>query len=598
MNTDLKKVLVIDPVVDVEESYQATEVVYKSGVNKSIYKYTADSTSNQNLIWNNITPPSLTTVVKRDLRIAYSFLVLDSWTTAGGSPSVFNAVNNAGAPVVIGAGAQFQVVPRIAPIQSASSSIELRMNGSATSTSINDYACIYPHLMTPEDMARFSAEMPLQKDNSASYNSLLQINAQTNYISSRSPFAPYGINTLVPTRASYVWKQILGNTVAGNQTYAVYQIDLVEELFISPMTWANLKDKSAGLSNLNNLILNIRFADLNRMVSSQGVNQLAVSVENRITATLGGTGGTVTANAGTDFQTPTLLVEYITQDPVLSARQPQTLAYDYSLIQPFISNCGNWSSATAPVSNFTAQSLRLASIPSKLYLFARPSKTALNTPLLAQTTPDVFLRVTNLSINFNNRINLFATYTESDLYNMSVKNGLQDTFADWKYNTGSVCVIDVSRDIGLEPDEDVGQANKYSTLQISVSLSASPLAYAQVPAPPALQYDFYILVEQPGKCFITASECQYILTGPSSAEVLALTANLDEKIDHTDLEGKGVGGSVFGKVGKLFKSGINAFKGMNPQKVAQGVESAQNLMKSIGLGVAGGAMKAKHSRVY
>jgi len=167
MNTDLKKVLVIDPVVDVEESYEASEVVYKSGVNKSIYKYTADSNSNQNWIWNNITPPSLTTVVKRDLRIAYSFLVLDSWATAGGVPSVFNAVNNVGAPVTIGAAAQIQVVPRIAPIQSASSSIELRLNGSATSTSINDYVCIYPHIMTPEDMARFSSEMPLQKDNSA-----------------------------------------------------------------------------------------------------------------------------------------------------------------------------------------------------------------------------------------------------------------------------------------------------------------------------------------------------------------------------------------------------------------------------------------------
>lgn len=179
---------------------------------------------------------------------------------------------------------------------------------------------------------------------------------------------------------------------------------------------------------------------------------------------------------------------------------------------------------------------------------------------------------------------------------MSIKNGLQDTFADWKYNNGSVCVIDVSRDIGLEPDEDVGQANKYSTLQISATLSASPLAYAAQTQ--GLKYDFYILVEQPGKAFITASECQYILTGPSSAEVLQLTANLDEKIDHTDLEGKGVGGSVFGKVGKLFKSGLNAFKGVNPQKVASGVEAAQNLMKSVGLGVAGGAMKAKHSRVY
>lgn len=595
MNTDLKKVLVIDPVVDVEESYQASEVVYKSGVNKSIYKYTADSNSNQNWIWNNITPPSLTTVVKRDLRIAYSILVLNAWTTAGNQPAVFNAINSAGAPVFIGTNEQIQVVPRISPVQSAASAVELRLNGSATSTSINDYVCIYPHLMTPEDMARFSAEMPLQKDDSAVYNSLEQINGVTNYVNGRSPFAPYGTNTIIPTRASYVWKQVVAPTVSGSQTYAVYQLDVVEQLFISPMCWADLMDKSAGISNLNNLILNIRFADLNRMISAQlpATNTLQVSCEASLTATLNG--GSVTVNQ-LNYVAPTLLVEYITQDPVLAARQPQTLAYDYSLIQPFISNCGNFNNVTAANNAFTAQSLRLASIPSKLYLFARPSKSALNTAALAQSIPDTFLRINSVSINFNNRINLFATYTESDLYNMSVKNGLQDTFADWKYNTGSVCVIDVSRDIGLEPDEDVGQANKYSTLQVTVGLSASPLAYAAQTT--ALQYDFYILVEQPGKAFITASECQYILTGPSSAEVLQLTANLDQKIDHTELEGKGVGGSVFGKVGKLFKSGINAFKGIDPQKVASGVEAAQNLMKSVGLGVAGGAMKAKHSRVY
>jgi hypothetical protein len=587
MNTDLKKVLVIDPVVDVEESYEASEVVYKSGVNKSIYKYTADSASNQNWIWNNITPPSLTTVVKRDLRVEYTILVLNAWTTTGNQPIAFNSVNSAGASAVQGTNTFFGCCPRALPSQSACSAIELRLNGSSTSTSINDYASIYPHLLTTEDIAKYASEMPLQKDGLSIY---------TNAVDNRSPFAPYGSNPLVPSRASYVWT-FLGTGTSGTQSYNYYQLKITEQLMISPMVWADLMDKSAGLSNVNNLILNMRFADLNRMISvisiNQTTNSVFVSVENSLTATL--QGGSVTVNQ-TNYVAPTLLVEYITQDPVLSARQPQTLAYDYSLIQPFISNAGNWVNTTVDNTNFTAQSLRLASIPSKLYLFARPSKQALNTNALAQQTPDTFLRVKELKINFNNRINLFATFTESDLYNMSVKNGLQDTFTDWKFNTGSICIVDISKDIGLEPDEDVGQANKYSTLQISATLSASPIAYTGNTQ--SLQYDFYILVEQPGKCFITASECQYILTGPSSAEVLALTANLDEKIDHTDLEGKGVGGSVFGKVGKLFKSGINAFKGMNPQKVAQGVESAQNLMKSVGLGVAGGAMRAKHSRVY
>ncbi|MBS1738892.1 MAG: hypothetical protein JSS98_20260 [Bacteroidetes bacterium] len=599
MNTDLKKVLVIDPVVDVEESYQASEVVYKSGVNKSIYKYTADSYSNQNWIWNNITPPSLTTIVKRNLRVAYSMLVVNTWTTADNDELAFNAVDNiTGAPSIEGGNNFFGCIPRACPVQSAASAIELRLNGSATSTSINDYVCIYPHLMTEDDMNRFASEMPLQKDNLAIYAPDQGVGPRQAFNDNRNPFSPYGSNTTVPSRASFVWKALTTGT-SGTQSYNVYQLDLVEELFVSPMTWAKMMDTCAGLSNLNNLILNIRFADLNRMISSTlgGSNALYVSLEKSMYVPL--LAGNVLVNGSTEFQNPTLLVEYITQDPILAARQPATLVYDYSLLQPFISSCGTWSSASRLGNPFTAQSLRLASIPSKLYLFARISKSAINTPTLAQTAPDTFLRLRNIAVNFNNRINLFATYSESDLYNMSVRNGLQDTFADWKYNTGSVCIIDISRDIGLEADEDAGQANKYSTLQITATLDPSPLQYVGQATP--ISYDFYILVEQPGKAFITASECQYILTGPSSAEVLALTANLNDKVDITELAGKEVGGSVFGKVGKLFKSGLNVVKNVNPQSIAQGVETAQNMLKSVGLGVAGGAVtggKMKHSRVY
>ena len=594
MNTDLQPVLVLDPVVDVEESYKASEIVYKSGVNKSVYVYTADSYSDQNWIWNNITPPSLNTVVKRDLRITYSFLVANVWTTVGNQPTVFNATNSLGAPVVIGTNTFIGCVPRSAPVQSAASSIELRLNGSATSVSINDYACIYPHLMTDEEIGKIASEMPLQKDNSARYAPPNATGPQSGYTDNRSPFSPYGNNTSTASRASFTWTQVVAPTAAGAFSYAVYQLNLTEQLFISPMVWSSLMDKSAGLSNLNNLILNVRFADLNRMISANlgATNSLQITTQSSINVSVNNT----TVNVpGIGFKNPTLLVEYITQDPILAAKQPQTLVYDYSLIQPFISPQGSFVNTT-PVSTtpITAQSLRLASIPSKLYIFCRPSKSAL-TGALAQTYPDTFLRISSLSINFNNRVNLLGTYSESDLWSMSVKNGLQDSFNEWKYFTGSLCIIDIAKDFGLESDETDGQANKYSTLQITAQLLATPLAYAAQTQ--ALNYDFYILVEQPGKCFINASECQYILTGPSASEVLKLTSEMEPRVDHTEIEGKGVGGSVFGKVGKLLKSGVNMFKNVNPDNVAKGVEMAQGALKSLGLGVAGGAMK-KHSRVY
>lgn len=631
MNTDLKKVLVLDPVVDVEESYMASEAVYKSGINKSVFKYTADSANDQNIIFNNITPPSLTTVTKRDLRIKYSVMCGVVFATATGGPN-FNAVDNTGAPAgdlppnplvagVTNPTPSYGVIPRAAPLQASASAIELRLNGSATSVSINDYVCVYPHILDNNAIKSFGSEMPLQADNTPVYSDPLlyypasfagvapaaatnPIVATVNagYSDARSPFAPYGINTTVPTRGSFVWTQVTAPTaIAGTlNSYAVYQITLVEQLFISPMVWCDMMDKSAGLALINNIILNIRFQDVNRMVSAYlpAGSSLYVTCSNSLNIP-----GVVGAVAGIDYTTPTLLIEYITQDPILAAKLPQTVVFDYSLIQPFITAgvATAYAAGSAAIASVTMQSLRLASIPSKLMLYARPSKSFLSTAALSQTTPDNFLRITSLQLSFNNRINLFATYTENDLYEMSVRNGLKDTFNDWKYNSGSIIIIDVARDIMLDSDEASGQANKYSTLQVTASLSSSTLSYWNQTT--AVTYDFYILVEQPGKAFINASECQYILTGPSASEVLQLTSTLDEKIDHTELEGKGVGGSIFSSVGNLFKSGLQKFKNVNPEHVAKGLQMAQGALKSLGLGVAGGAvaggaMRGKHSRVY
>jgi hypothetical protein len=261
-------------------------------------------------------------------------------------------------------------------------------------------------------------------------------------------------------------------------------------------------------------------------------------------------------------------------------------------------------------SNVIFQSVRLPSIPKRIYVYAKPSKNIFGqNSMPVNSVPDFFLPITNMKVTFNNRINLLANDNAQTLYNKSVANGLKDSFYEWQYGCGSIMIIDVAKDLGLEADECVGQSNKYSTLQIEATFSNSNLTYqgvtGTVPAPNPnglvnmnLQssYDYYILIESPGKAFITPSDCQYVLTGPSSAEVLALTSTMDKVADHSELDGKQVGGGAFGGIGKLFKSGLNLVKNINPDQVASGVRAVQGAMDSMGLGVAGGAMK--HKRVY
>jgi hypothetical protein len=601
---ELEKVLVIDPVTNVEETYKTKEVVYKSNVNTSLYRYVADSQSTTNVIFNNITPPSLNTIINRCLKLKYQLAVSVTGVVGGAQPTIqanaicgpvgpFVGAGLASGVSVLGNNASAGIILADSPLQTSCTAIELRINGSSTSISPNDYIQLYGHMASKDDLNMFSTTYPHQKDNMSVYYP-----SGDDEFNFRSPFQQFNVNTDVQSRASSVWTLV--SQVAGVDLYTV---DVMEDLYLSPMVWGELGNKCAGLSNINNLTLNLRIANLNRAVR---VITLAFGTTN--TTNFGGNISAISVDFGTGIgRNAELELQYITPDPVLAAKMPSVLAYDYDYIQSFITS-GSLGLLTNAGTEVIFQSVRLPSIPKRIYIYAKPSKNLFvqGSPAL-NTVPDFFLPISNVKITFNNRINLLANDIAQTLYNKSVANGLKDSFYEWQYGCGSIMIIDVAKDLGLEADECVGQANKYSTLQVQATFSNTNLTFQgakgtlPVPNPTNLanmnllnSYDYYILVESTGKAFITPSDCQFVLTGPSSAEVLALTSNMDKVVDQSDLDGKQVGGGAFG-IGKLFKSGLNLIKNVDPEKVVDGLKGVQQTLGAMGLGVAGGAMK--HRRV-
>jgi hypothetical protein len=599
---ELEKVLVIDPVTNVEETYKTKEVVYKSNVNTSLYNYTADAQSETNVIFNNITPPSLNTIINRCLKLKYQLTVAVTGSGEAQPTLLANAICGAGPFVeenfetgisVLGNNSTAGIVLADSPLQTSCTAIELRINGSSTSISPNDYIQLYGHMASKDDLNMFSTTYPHQKDNMAVY--FPSANDELNF---RSPFQQFNANTDLQSRASTVWT--LSKQAGGVDTYTV---DVMEDLYLSPMVWGELGNKCAGLSNINNLTLNIRIANLNRAVR---IVTAAANANTNTSQYFAGVSDINVTFGGANARNAVLELQYITPDPVLAAKMPSVLAYDYDYLQSFISSGS--AIALTNSSKIIFQSIRLPSIPKRIYVYAKPSKNVFSSgqqPI--NTVPDYFLPITNVKVTFNNRINLLANDIPETLYNKSVANGLKDSFYEWQYGCGSIMIIDVAKDLGLEADESVGQANKYSTLQIEATFSNTNLTFQGVqgtvpnPNPNGLvdmtqqnSYDYYILVESTGKAFITPSDCQFVLTGPSSAEVLALTSNMDKVVDQSDLDGKQVGGGAFG-LGKLFKSGLNLIKNVDPEKVVDGLKGVQQTLGAMGLGVAGGAMK--HRRV-
>ena len=585
---NLEKVLVIDKKVDIEETYKPKEFVRKGGINKSMYVATADSYGDQLISWNNVVPPTPNTVVERSLRVRYTLTVISVYLN--GADNFYRMLALDGR-----AGGNFgqlmhqgvnNVVLRALPLQSASTTVEAKINGTPCSMSSNDVACLYPHLFLEDEQKRFSSEFPCQKDSIALY-SAVAVNSGEN----RSPFAMYEQNTEIPSRASYLATLVsrTADVPAAGSTTDVYSVDVTEQMVgVSPFNYGN-RMNDTGLSNLNNLTVSIKIADIQKCLS------VCAPPAN---------GQTVTCTV--QNSRPSLLIEYITPDPIIAAKMPSELIYDYEQVTPYptpILDQLTWQAGALQYSTVTANALRLSSIPSRIYIYAKPRKQWLGTganPVVNNQIPDTFLGITGLNIVYNNRIGLFSTFTAKDLYKMSVANGLQDSFQDFTYATGSVVIIDVQKDICLDSDEDTGQSNRYSTLQAFVTVNNAPLCYANNTLQVA--YDLYMTVVLPGKCLVTKSSCELLLAGVSASEVLALSANPELKV-HEDDANKHAQGSGFGRLGKLLHSGLSIAKTALHHIKPEHIEFAQKALKHIGIGgsVSAGSMvagKVRHRRAY
>ena len=511
MASPLEHVLVVQPLMDLQTIDNPKSTVYIGPSNKSLFEYSASSFSANggNLIFNNICAPSLSTVMDRNIRIAMKIQVVSTFAAATGGGQ-FNAVDAAGvlAPIVAGTAANANPTAtaclRACPLAAAISSCEIRLNGGATSVALNQFSPVYPFLQGDDDVKRYASEMPLQHDNSAVYTAL----------GVNSPFLPLNGNSNIPTRGSF-----LATRTAIGATSATYTIEYTEELFLSPFLTGHSM-QNVGLCNVNNLTINVRLSDLNRMLS-------AVSV------------------AGVSFVTtivkaPILLVMFNAQTSILAARTPSTIVLPYSQIQTYTSSIANMSGAPGDALvnlEVAGEALRLPCLPSKIYLFACQTRDGINIPVEQQC--DNFLRITKVQVNFNDKTNLLAGFDESSLYNMSAFNAGHSkagfmNFNQWKYGCGSIVVIDVEKDLSIgDNGAQSGAQNMFSTLQCRVTFSNSNLKYAGAPALQA--YTFYTTVISPGKAFVSPSQCDFSVMGPSPTETLSLLASGSNKVDEHEI---------------------------------------------------------------
>ena len=509
MSVALDNVLVVQKKMDLDVVDNPKNAVYIGPTNQSLFIYPASSASSQNIIFNNICAPSLSTVMGRTLRVAMSVSVNTTYVTLTGVGGQFNAINGtvgvAGASVAIvgnGVNGKATACLRASPLANIISSADVRLNGGSTSVALNQYSTIYPFLRSNEDIKRFGAEMPSQCDNGAVYENL----------SATNPFNSVNGNSSVPSRGSFL-ATLNSTAVNGLNTLNTYIIEWTEELLISPFLTGHWQD-DVGLCNVNNLTISLRLDDLVNMFS-------CITSGGIVSATINGI--------------PNLLVEFNSQNSILAARTPQTAVYEYHQIQTYIRSVGTLTGSLTvnDAGTTTGDSIRLPCLPSKIYLFIAPTTKLPH-------VPDHFVNITGVSINFNDKTGLLNSMNESSLYKMSAFNAgsmsgsAYPNFNQYRFGCGSLIIIDVEKNLSVAESSQPGSQNQYSTFQATMRYSTKNLCAV---GSGALDYTFYQVIVSPGKAFVSASQCEFAVLGPSPSEVLALTGS-DNKVAEQDLEGK------------------------------------------------------------
>ena len=191
-----------------------------------------------------------------------------------------------------------------------------------------------------------------------------------------------------------------------------------EPIVLSPFVFADEYEWDTGLFGINNiqLIMNLQASPSRVIRQSQRAGRTLTNIAyNNLVA-----GGNV-------FQQSVLNCQFLT--PSLDVPLPPKSVVPYMEFPRYITQYQNGEIAPGATGQIISQTITLPCIPDLLIVFCRPSTYGLNDadwyfPLASRNDG-----ISNpLSVNFDNFSGLLSSMTTEQLYNMSVKNGLD---MDW-----------------------------------------------------------------------------------------------------------------------------------------------------------------------
>jgi len=493
----LEVVKVLDPRLNIEN--KRLYVALKGALVNSWQQFPATNVNN-NQIQITCNPPSRGIAISRlvFLNCTFSVRIQGTNTTAG------NLVN-------VG-----YIAPRAYPLQNVISSEQMTINNDTiTQAPISQYvpAMMWYHNKHQNRFGQYSLT-PSMLDQYQNYVDATNAMAFGN---NRNPLGPYGDNVYEQNRGGFSGYDI--PVQAPGATDVTITLNVTEPLFLSPFVFGQDSNFTSCFVGVQNMAYTATLNNLNRIMSIKN-DAMGINIT------------TLTTN----LLSSSLLFEYLTPDPAQNL--PRELSSSYFSIVSYPTK------SSAPIAPngavaLTMQSIQVTSIPRRMYIYARIDD-SLQTPYTSDSYFSVNSSANPLTVTWNNN-QFFSQATSMDLYNMSVKNGLQMSWDQWNYYTGSVICIDYSTDLGLMSQESSGSLGNYQ-LGLTCNFVNSNQSVTITPT-------LYIVIVYEGTFEIIDGSCTHHIGVLDAHDVS--TAKLDPMVTYKEVE------QVYG--GDFFRSLKNAF---------------------------------------
>ena len=439
----MQPVRVVEPKIDLRHSQRPQFAVLEAGANTQFITVNPSGAPSLSQTTFSCNPPGTGIFVGRRPLLACEFLITFTGTT---TLSPLLQANEMPAFPGVPTGVRQLDALRCDALNSAISNLSVSLNSDRISVPLCQYSRVHQRFGHWKEDAKHM-QSPCYADPSMQYSDLTT--------SPRSPLLGYASSTeSFEGRAGGGYSVLETNTA----TSATVRCNLATFLNISPFSHEDV----AGSEPTN--LLGIQSCDV--VVAFQGRNGISTALWSHNTDS-----ATVFTNISVALVNASLTFQYTT--PPIQMAIPASLSYDYTDIglYPTISSTSVAPGATIVMPMNTVV---LNSVPSKMYVWASYAD---NTASISKT--DCYFRIDAVDISFGNQSGILASANSRDLFQISVENGLNTTYAQWSKHVGSVLALSVGENLQLEHGLAVGLRGSF-TLRMNVR-ATNLFATAEVP---------------------------------------------------------------------------------------------------------------------